>query len=536
MTTSCKPMASEPAQETDDLGNTTQIDWVYDELGRLNEEKHDSSINAEDYVLRFGYDLASNRLQMARQNSIAGTFVADETTDYAYDASDRLQTEIYDSLANDTNTRYQYTGTQQTSKTVKQGTAIDQGNPVSTTTYSYDLQGRLKQIVAAPDGGSTTTTSYKYNDADIRVSQTEQVGAGSPVTTIYHINPNNHTGHAQVLEEGTDLRADGRLQVGEVAKTYSLGLDVISQASSAASVYHLLYDGHGSTRAILDAAGAVQQRYAYDAYGRMLAGASLISDPTAALVHLLYSGEQTDNTGLHYLRARYYDPAVGRFTTFDPFGGSFGEPLSLHKYLYTRGNPITGIDPTGMTDLGTTLATSAMIGGLSGMTVGAIRGGVWGALKGLVVGAVFAPIVTLGGIGLGLGIAWGAGVTATTGLFISFGIITSASLAWNTYDLITAENDRERLAAGVSMVLTLGFAGYGTYKFSQIPSLPSNAAAEGGLFPNSKQNWGVWLSEAMAAFRGERVVAREVTIDTPTGVRVRVDLVTRTLTGALRVY
>lgn len=166
--------------ETNDLNNQTTIDWVYDELGRLNEEKHDSSINAEDYVLRYGYDLASNRLRMAKQNSITGSFTPDETTVYDYDASDRLQTEVFDGVANDTNTRYTYTGTEQATKTVKQGTTIDQGNLVSTTTYSYDVQGRLKQIASTPAGGQTTTTSYQYNDDGIRVSQSLQVGAVPP--------------------------------------------------------------------------------------------------------------------------------------------------------------------------------------------------------------------------------------------------------------------------------------------------------------------------------------------------------------------
>ncbi|EAQ77737.1 hypothetical protein DSM3645_25247 [Blastopirellula marina DSM 3645] len=55
------------------------------------------------------------------------------------------------------------------------------------------------------------------------------------------------------------------------------------------------------------------------------------------------------------------------------------------------------------------------------------------------------------------------------------------------------------------------------------------------LVPQSKQNWGTWLSEFTAALRGEVKVADEVTIVTDSGVRVRVDMVVRNFfTGALR--
>ncbi len=128
------------------------------------------------------------------------------------------------------------------------------------------------------------------------------------------------------------------------------------------SAFHLLYDGHGSTRAVVDAAGAIQQRYGYDAYGKMLSGAALTSDLTTALVSLLYSGEKTDKTGLQYLRARYYDPANGRFVGLDPFGGNLQDPQSLHKYLYTHGNPVMGIDPSGMMEGLAGLGTAMSIG------------------------------------------------------------------------------------------------------------------------------------------------------------------------------
>jgi RHS repeat-associated protein len=51
---------------------------------------------------------------------------------------------------------------------------------------------------------------------------------------------------------------------------------------------------------------------------------------------------------VQHLRARYYDPSVGQFTSMDPFAGDTNDPQSLHKYAYVHGDPINGIDPSGM--------------------------------------------------------------------------------------------------------------------------------------------------------------------------------------------
>lgn len=155
----------------------------------------------------------------------------------------------------------------------------------------------------------------------------------------------NPTGYSQVLEQ-REWTTDGQLR--EV-RSHILGLDVVGQAvqpQATATLAYIGYDGHGSTRMLLQPDGQLVagEVYAYDAYGNTLTGGTL--------TEMQYSGEKTDPaTGLQYLRARYYDPRVGRFLGLDPFGGSASEPLTLHKYGYCHGNPINGIDPTGMFSL-----------------------------------------------------------------------------------------------------------------------------------------------------------------------------------------
>jgi len=61
-----------------------------------------------------------------------------------------------------------------------------------------------------------------------------------------------------------------------------------------------------------------------------------------------YRAEQYDpDLGLYYLRARYYNPATGRFLPRDPEDGKPVDPKSLHKYLYADGDPVNRWDSTG---------------------------------------------------------------------------------------------------------------------------------------------------------------------------------------------
>lgn len=358
--------ARERVIETDDTGEKTEIVWTYDALGRLVSEAYDRGDNgasAGDYVTIYELDLVGNRLHKLTDrydgdNNIDGA--DDEAVSYTYDANDRLLAETQDDLINDGNdhhTVYIYSFTEQTNKAVHQG-LDDQGAVVEEHAFTYNRQGRLKVAVVTKDG-TTTRTRYTYDSAGIRVASEELDGSGNVISrTTFLIDANNHTGYQQVLEEWVDQDGDGS-GAAALNRTYTLGHDVIAQTAPAVDVTPpngiaagdplvLLYDGHGSTRALLDAAAQVIQRFAYDAYGTVLDGPGLTA-ASAALTTLLYSGEQFDHRSqMQYLRARYYDPATGRFRRLDPFMGNINDPQSLHKYLYTHANPVMFADPSGL--------------------------------------------------------------------------------------------------------------------------------------------------------------------------------------------
>jgi RHS repeat-associated protein len=143
-----------------------------------------------------------------------------------------------------------------------------------------------------------------------------------------------------VLEDKSSL-------TGAPERSYLIGHNVIAQADGS-TVRHLLYDGGGSTRGLLDATGqpVTDQIYAYDAFGNRFEDPQ---NPIVIATPLLYRGEYFDAAVQHYhLRARYYGARTGTFLSFDSHSGSSDAPLTLHKYLYGAANPIYYADPSGM--------------------------------------------------------------------------------------------------------------------------------------------------------------------------------------------
>jgi len=63
---------------------------------------------------------------------------------------------------------------------------------------------------------------------------------------------------------------------------------------------------------------------------------------------VLFTGHEHDTeTGLIYMKARFYDPDIGRFLNQDSFLGDNGTPPSLHRYLYAYSSPTVFVDPDG---------------------------------------------------------------------------------------------------------------------------------------------------------------------------------------------
>ena len=219
-------------------------------------------------------------------------------TSYTYDKNNRLLTEgdiVYTYDAN--------------------GNTLTAGDK----TYTYNYRG---QQVAYSDG--TVTASYAYNPSGLRSAKT--VG-GSTKYFVYN--------GMQIVFEYEDSVS--------VGTTYYYGLN--RTHSSDGDVF--VYNAHGDTVQLVND-NALAASYTYDAFGNLLTSAGTSDNP------FLYCSEYFDaETETYYLRARYYNPANGRFTQQDAWAFmDASDPLSLNLYTYCANNPVMYVDPSGYDPIG----------------------------------------------------------------------------------------------------------------------------------------------------------------------------------------
>jgi RHS repeat-associated protein len=297
--------SGERIRVTEDSGR--RVDYTYDPLYRLvREEITDATLGTEAF--EYTYDAVGNRLSKAGSQ---------ETLTYSYDVNARLLSDGVRTYAYDLNGN--------TTAATTSGRSV--------TTYSYDFDNRLIGIVS-----DAATSSYVYDANGVRVASNV-----NGIVTEYLVD--RAAPFSRVLEE---REGSGALRV-----RYEYGDDLVSQWRGGVPSYYL-YDGLGTTRVLTDGAGAATDTYTYDAFGVLLGSTG------STLNNYLFTGEEFDGSGgFYYLRARYYNPATGRFLTRDLLEGVTEDPQSLHKYLYCKNNPVNCIDPSGnmsLVELGAVVA------------------------------------------------------------------------------------------------------------------------------------------------------------------------------------
>ncbi|NFA44213.1 RHS repeat-associated core domain-containing protein [Clostridium botulinum] len=103
------------------------------------------------------------------------------------------------------------------------------------------------------------------------------------------------------------------------------------------SRHYYSIDEQGSTNFITDDAGNIKNEYYYDAFGNVLDSREEVHN------RITYTGQQFDGiTQQYYLRARFYNPVIGRFTQEDVYRGD-----GLNLYAYCGNNPVRYYDPSG---------------------------------------------------------------------------------------------------------------------------------------------------------------------------------------------
>ncbi|HVJ63329.1 MAG TPA: RHS repeat-associated core domain-containing protein [Tahibacter sp.] len=354
-------------------GSTSDTD--YDAAGRIARVAH-AKAGQPLATYAYRYDFNGNRIEQKETNG-AATGGAEIVTAYAYDADDRLEkvteparttTYTLDPVGNRTR-EHVLAGAQTVSESILAYNARDQlltrSDAVAgvNVVQTYDANGNVKTQTV--NGGEPRTYAYDARDRMLSLAE----GAATPLTFDYDAQ-GMRLAKSQGVAQATRYQYD---QGSLVAETNASGSTLAryhysanqllgeTKAGSTPVQRHYLLDALASPIALLTQAGAVSARTRYDTWGEVIAqqgiGGQTTEPPRDGAYAALpatdeqpigFTGYYKDGeSGLYYARARYYDPAVARFTTEDPEAGNDMTPPSLHRYLYAYGNPTALVDPTG---------------------------------------------------------------------------------------------------------------------------------------------------------------------------------------------
>ncbi|MGJ3239890.1 MAG: peptidoglycan DD-metalloendopeptidase family protein [Anaerolineae bacterium] len=211
--------------------------------------------------------------------------------------------------------------------------AANQMTNDGTNSLTYDNNGNLRTV-----GSDTYTWDRANRLANFNYSHFNFYdGLGNRVQTL----------HLGAYREYVNDVAGGLIKVlvtqsvggGQIFKRYVHAPRAVHSAENGLGDWsYYAQDGLGSVRAVVDDSASVERSMAYDPYG----------NPTGSLpLDFGFTGEQTDENGSVFLRARYYEPELGVFNALDPFEGLLDRPMSLNGYSWVHGNPVMNTDPTG---------------------------------------------------------------------------------------------------------------------------------------------------------------------------------------------
>lgn len=199
----------------------------------------------------------------------------------------------------------------------------------------YDAHNRIIRVTR----NGLETARYKYDANGQRTAKLLPDGSGTVFVYSY----------GELLEERSSV--DGNAKRQYVRESCTM-LQVRNFGNGGAVDYNVLSDGSGSIVALTDAAGVVQERVKYSAYGRPTFcapdGTATAQLASAVGNALLFVGAYWDSeTSLYYTQHRYYDPGAGRFVTRDPLG-AWADDVNLgNAYTYSGADPVNRADPDG---------------------------------------------------------------------------------------------------------------------------------------------------------------------------------------------
>lgn len=327
------------------LPNGITTEYLYHKTRKPSNVIHKSANGNLLEEFRYAYDENGNRTKIEKINT--------EGSSYAIYSYDKLNRVIKAALSNGFFEEFSYDGAgNRLCKTTPQGKIIyeyDEENRLikaGKTVYVYDPAGNLIEK-STPTGKAT----YQYDFENRLIFYSDE---SNQVVFEYDGNGNriSKTVNGTRTEYINDLiapvtqvllkKVQGSWWKSEKTIRYTYGGSRINQSANGNTQFYL-YDSLGrNVSSLVGPSGNVLDTYDYDAFG-----GSLSEEQDIPNVYK-YGGEQFDKeTGLIFLRNRYYDPETGRFISKDPHPGKLDRPSTLNPYCYVENNPVNFVDPWG---------------------------------------------------------------------------------------------------------------------------------------------------------------------------------------------
>ncbi len=329
----------------DDCGNTVRVDYpgsyyieqVFDEIHRLTDIKLNGSGSA---ALHFDYDPLSRRTALTYEN---GTSVS-----YSHEMDDDLEQLIHTFTGSSVTFDYDFNTIHQL---IGQSVSDDQflWHPSSGGTVSYGTADALNHYPtvgglsqAYNNNGCLTDNGvwdFGFDTVDQLISATDGITSVS-----YLYDPAGRQLQKNVGGTKTNYLYDGNQRVADYDGTgtllqryiYGIGIDEpLIKITAGGTKTYMHLDRIGNVVAISNSSGVVTNRYKYSPWGE---------SPSMSGSTFGFQGQRFDaDTGLYYMKARYYDPKIGRFLQPDPAGYYAG----LNLYTFASNTPLVLSDPLG---------------------------------------------------------------------------------------------------------------------------------------------------------------------------------------------
>jgi RHS repeat-associated protein len=321
--------------------NGITTEYGYDNAKRITSVFHRRADASLIMGFRYFFDGNGNRIRTEKITDKESTFI-----NYAYDKLSRLisithpngyEKFTYDELGNRLTKEtpkevleYQYNSNNQLIKAGNlhffydaRGNLIKKVSPGKTAVFGYDVHDNLVKYC-----DEQYEIFYHYDAEGRRIAK---IVNGEKT---FYIN-DARSPITQVLIEATAEK--------QIKACYIYGLSRLSQILSHGSQFYLYDYPDRNVIALSDLNGHLCNQYAYEAFGSCSHSNSQVPN------HFNYAGEAyEEETGLVFLRNRYYDPQIGRFISSDPSLGKLINPQSFNPYAYAGNNPINFIDPLGL--------------------------------------------------------------------------------------------------------------------------------------------------------------------------------------------